>query len=170
ACTSTPRRQAHPRARIATHTNLSAPACDRLRCLQWTAAVAAATQHPNPQFLSSEDVEGAEVYNPSGKYIGEIDHLLLDEVPGRVAYAAISFCGFMCLGTAKTPCRGMHAHTTSRSAASGPTPMSSSSGMRPSSATTPERSRLGDPDTQALRCASVLVSGWRARASGNDSR
>ena len=38
--------------------------------------MASATQHPNHQLISSEDVEGTEVYDPSGKNIGEVDHLM----------------------------------------------------------------------------------------------
>jgi PRC-barrel domain len=47
---------------------------------------------------SSEDVQGTEVYGPDGKHIGEIDHLIIDKLSGRVAYAVMSFGGFLGLG------------------------------------------------------------------------
>jgi len=37
-------------------------------------------------------------YGPAGKHIGEIDHLIIDKMSGRVAYAVMSFGGFMGLG------------------------------------------------------------------------
>jgi sporulation protein YlmC with PRC-barrel domain len=65
--------------------------------------MASATQHPNHQLISSEDVEGTEVYDQSGKNIGEVDHLMLDKTSGRVAYAVISFGGFLGLGHSHYP-------------------------------------------------------------------
>jgi hypothetical protein len=41
--------------------------------------------------ISSEDVEGTEVYGSGDEVIGEIDHLLIEKVAGRVAYAVMSF-------------------------------------------------------------------------------
>ena len=60
--------------------------------------MARATVHPDRSLISSEDVNGTEVYGPDGKHIGEIDHLMIDKVSGKVAYAVISFGGFMGLG------------------------------------------------------------------------
>jgi sporulation protein YlmC with PRC-barrel domain len=54
--------------------------------------------HPDHECISSEDVQGTEVYGPAGKHIGEIDHLIIDKMSGRVAYAVMSFGGFMGLG------------------------------------------------------------------------
>ena len=65
--------------------------------------MASATQHPNHQLISSEDVEGTEVYDPAGKNIGKVDHLMIDKMSGRVAYAVISFGGFMGLGHSHYP-------------------------------------------------------------------
>ena len=55
--------------------------------------MAQATVHPNHQLISSEDVEGTNVYGVDGKKIGDIDHLMIEKVSGRVAYAVISFGG-----------------------------------------------------------------------------
>ena len=39
----------------------------------------------------------------AGKNIGEIDHLMIDKVSGRVGYAVMSFGGFMGLGHSHYP-------------------------------------------------------------------
>jgi sporulation protein YlmC with PRC-barrel domain len=65
--------------------------------------MARATTHPNHQLISSEDVEGTDVYGVDGKKIGEIDHLMIDKVSGRVTYAVISFGGFLGLGHSHYP-------------------------------------------------------------------
>jgi sporulation protein YlmC with PRC-barrel domain len=65
--------------------------------------MASATQHPNHNLISSEDVEGTEVYDAAGTNIGEVDHLMIDKVSGRVGYAVISFGGFMGLGHSHYP-------------------------------------------------------------------
>jgi hypothetical protein len=60
--------------------------------------MAKATAHPNHQLISSEDVEGTNVYDMAGTKIGEIDHLMIDKITGRVTYAVMSFGGFLGLG------------------------------------------------------------------------
>jgi hypothetical protein len=60
--------------------------------------MAKATTHPNHQLISSEDVEGTEVYVPNRENIGQIDHLMIDKGSGRVAYAVMSFGGFLGVG------------------------------------------------------------------------
>ena len=55
--------------------------------------MASATIHPNHQLISSEDVEGTTVYDMKGTKIGEVDHLMIDKVSGRVTYAVMSFGG-----------------------------------------------------------------------------
>jgi sporulation protein YlmC with PRC-barrel domain len=62
-----------------------------------------ATVHPNHAFISSEDVEGTNVYDMQGNSIGEIDHLMIDKVSGQVQYAVMSFGGFMGLGHSHYP-------------------------------------------------------------------
>jgi hypothetical protein len=65
--------------------------------------MAKATAHPNRSLISSEDVEGTEVYDAAGKNIGQIDHLMIDKMSGRVAYAVMSFGGFMGLAHSHYP-------------------------------------------------------------------
>ena len=48
--------------------------------------MATATAHPNHQLISSEDVEGVNVYDMKGTKIGEVDHLMIDKISGRVSY------------------------------------------------------------------------------------
>src|SRR4029078_781264 len=60
--------------------------------------VAKATAHPDRRLRWSEDVQGTNVYGIGDESIGEIDHLLIDKVSGRVLYARMSFGGFLGLG------------------------------------------------------------------------
>lgn len=46
--------------------------------------------------VSSRDVTGTAVYSSiDGEHIGSVDHMMIDKVSGRVAYADISFGGFL---------------------------------------------------------------------------
>ena len=65
--------------------------------------MASATAHPNHQLISSGDVEGTNVYDMKGSKIGEIDHLMIDKISGRVTYAVMSFGGFLGLGHSHYP-------------------------------------------------------------------
>jgi sporulation protein YlmC with PRC-barrel domain len=48
--------------------------------------------------ISSDRVQGTEVYDLKGTHIGEINSLIIDKVSGRVVYAMMSFGGFMGMG------------------------------------------------------------------------
>jgi hypothetical protein len=65
--------------------------------------MAKATAHPNRRLISSEDVEGTEVFGSGDEVVGEIDHLLIEKVSGRVAYAVMSFGGFLGLAHSHYP-------------------------------------------------------------------
>ena len=65
--------------------------------------MAKATTHPNHSLISSEDVEGTNVYDMKRTQIGEIDHLMIDKVSGRVTYGVMSFGGFLGLGHSHYP-------------------------------------------------------------------
>ena len=65
--------------------------------------MAKATAHPDRRLISSEDVQGTEVYGAGDKAIGGIDHLLIEKVSGRVTYAVMSFGGFLGLGHSHYP-------------------------------------------------------------------
>ena len=47
--------------------------------------MAKATAHPDRRLISSEDVHGTNVYGIGDEAIGEIDHLLIEKVSGRVS-------------------------------------------------------------------------------------
>ena len=50
------------------------------------------------KLISSNRVQGTEVYGSNGEHVGEIDHLMIERVSGRVAYAVMSFGGFLGMG------------------------------------------------------------------------
>lgn len=56
----------------------------------------AAPEHP---LIPAGRVTGAEVYSPSGEKLGKIEDVALEKVSGEVAYAILSFGGFLGLGT-----------------------------------------------------------------------
>jgi hypothetical protein len=49
--------------------------------------------------IESDRVEGTTVYDPSGNNIGSIKRLMIEKISGRVAYAMLSFGGFLGMGT-----------------------------------------------------------------------
>ena len=53
--------------------------------------------------MDGEDVQGTQVYSPDDSHIGDIDHLMIEKVSGKVAYAVMSFGGFMGMGTNMYP-------------------------------------------------------------------
>lgn len=53
--------------------------------------------------VSSSDVNGTAVYSQDGTHIGTIDHLMIDKVTGKVAYAVMAFGGFLGLGEEHYP-------------------------------------------------------------------
>lgn len=48
--------------------------------------------------ISSEKVEGTTVMNRKGEKIGEIDNVMIEKRSGKVAYAVMSFGGFLGMG------------------------------------------------------------------------
>lgn len=53
--------------------------------------------------VSSADVNGTAVYSPTGDHLGQIDHLMIDKHSGQIAYAVMSFGGFLGLGSESHP-------------------------------------------------------------------
>ena len=53
--------------------------------------------------ISSERVEGTNVYNVAGDKLGTIADLMIDKVSGQVRYAVMEFGGFFGLGTDRYP-------------------------------------------------------------------
>ena len=61
---------------------------------------ATTTAAETPALISSERVNGTAVYGSDRKRIGTIDHLMIDKRSGVVAYAVMTFGGFLGLGQA----------------------------------------------------------------------
>ena len=53
--------------------------------------------------VSSADVNGTEVYSRAGEHLGEINHLMIDKQSGHIAYAVMSFGGFLGIGAGEHP-------------------------------------------------------------------
>ena len=48
--------------------------------------------------IGSDKVEGTNVYRSNGERIGQIERVMIDKITGKVAYAVMSFGGFLGLG------------------------------------------------------------------------
>lgn len=57
--------------------------------------------HENHHLTALKELEGASVFNMGGKEVGKISQLIVDKECGRIGYAIIDFCGFMCSKTSK---------------------------------------------------------------------
>lgn len=53
--------------------------------------------------ISSDKVEGTAVRRPNGDKVGEIARLMIDKQSGRIAFAVMSFGGFLGLGAGFYP-------------------------------------------------------------------
>lgn len=54
---------------------------------------------PGPDLMLASSLEGDDVYNPAGeKKLGDIKGIMLDVKQGRIAYAVLSFGGFLGIG------------------------------------------------------------------------
>lgn len=53
---------------------------------------------PGPRIMSADTLEGDKVRNSADEDLGSIEHIMLDVPNGRVAYAVLSFGGFLGMG------------------------------------------------------------------------
>lgn len=53
---------------------------------------------PGPQIMSADSLAGDNVVNREGETLGEITNIMIDVLRGRVAYAVLSFGGFLGMG------------------------------------------------------------------------
>lgn len=53
--------------------------------------------------ISSDKVGGTAVYGTDGEKIGSVETLMIDKISGQVAYAVLSFGGFLGMGTDHYP-------------------------------------------------------------------
>ena len=63
-------------------------------------AIAGSTleQTETASLIGSDKVEGTAVYRPNGDKVGVIERIMIDKLSGKVAYAVMSFGGFLGLG------------------------------------------------------------------------
>ena len=53
--------------------------------------------------IAAEKVNGTDVYNLEGDKLGEVEDIMLDKISGHVAYAVLSFGGFLGMGEKQYP-------------------------------------------------------------------
>ena len=58
----------------------------------------ARTASGHTSLIAADRVEGTTVYNRQGESLGSIDEIMIDKLSGKVAYAVMSFGGFLGLG------------------------------------------------------------------------
>jgi hypothetical protein len=58
----------------------------------------AAEQRETSSLIGSDKVEGTNVYRSNGDNIGSIERIMIDKLSGKVAYAVMSFGGFLGIG------------------------------------------------------------------------
>ena len=64
------------------------------------------TRRETAQLIGSDKVEGTAVYGADQQKIGSVQRVMIDKVSGKVAYAVVSFGGFLGMGEEYFPCRG----------------------------------------------------------------
>jgi PRC-barrel domain len=55
------------------------------------------------RLIASDKVEGTAVYNRQGERLGTVHNFMVDKSTGRVAYAVMSFGGFLGMGESYHP-------------------------------------------------------------------
>jgi PRC-barrel domain protein len=68
-----------------------------------TATTAALEADETDRLISSEKVEGTAVYDRRGERLGTVHHVMIDKYIGQVAYAVMSFGGFLGIGESYHP-------------------------------------------------------------------
>ena len=53
---------------------------------------------PGPELTAAHALRGDPVVNPKGYALGRVEHIVLDVERGRIAYAVLTFGGFLGLG------------------------------------------------------------------------
>src|SRR6267378_3801685 len=53
---------------------------------------------PGPKIMAADTLEGDDIVNTAGEKLGELEHIMIDVPSGRVAYAVLSFGGFLGMG------------------------------------------------------------------------
>ena len=78
-----------------------------MTALSTVTSEAVTTTDPNKlidgSLIAAEKVIDTNVYDPQGEKLGDVDDLMIDKTSGRVAYAVLSFGGFLGVGDKKFP-------------------------------------------------------------------
>jgi len=61
------------------------------------------TKLTDGSLIAAEKVNGTEVYNLEGDKLGEVEDVMIDKISGQVAYAVLSFGGFLGMGDKHYP-------------------------------------------------------------------
>ena len=61
------------------------------------------TSTTSHDIISSDKVEGTDVYDTAGDKLGSVDELMIDKRSGQVRYAVLEFGGFLGMGTDRYP-------------------------------------------------------------------
>ena len=56
--------------------------------------------------IGSDKVEGTAVYGADKRKIGSVQRVMIDKISGKVAYAVVSFGGFLGMERTTTRCPG----------------------------------------------------------------
>lgn len=48
--------------------------------------------------IAADKVAGTEIYSTNGDHLGEVEDVMIDKVSGKVAYAVVTFGGFLGIG------------------------------------------------------------------------
>ena len=54
--------------------------------------------HSSHSLIASDRIDGTVVYGSGGRKIGSIRQMMIDKITGKVAYAVLSFGGFLGMG------------------------------------------------------------------------
>jgi hypothetical protein len=63
-----------------------------------TGTSSAARPESGRRLISADKVEGTAVYNRAGERLGTVENIMIDKISGRVAFAVMSFGGFLGIG------------------------------------------------------------------------
>ena len=74
-----------------------------MRTTQETSSDRGLPRDETSNLIASDKVEGTPVFGIDGKKIGRIENVMIDKITGQVAYAVLSFGGFLGLGTDHYP-------------------------------------------------------------------
>ena len=61
-------------------------------------ATAVDSRRETVSLIGSDKVDGTAVYGPDDRKIGSVQRVMIDKISGKVAYAVISFGGFLGMG------------------------------------------------------------------------